>query len=375
MSKRKGGNRPIEHKIFPFEVKQIDTESDPKYAFVKALVSTTSIDRTNEIVLPSAFTKTMNENKEKGFPVLLDHDKIIGRTYLEEIKAEGLLVEFKLSKRTQSGLETIALIEDEILQSMSFGYKTIEDSIEDRDDISIRIIKELLLLEVSVVAVPANQDARIMAIKSVVPFQDLPLALLGRGWDAKAAKARIKMWAGGDNWQPDKYKLAHVYFNEDEPEKVSSYKLLIADIIEGELQVVPRALFVAASILTHTSEESGIGQEDILKAQKHVAKYYSLLERKAPWEKGHFDLDEITALTAHEIERINDIKGSITPETKRYVDQTIEALSSIPVSPDEPLKKSTLPADTDLLQAAKMRTEQLNKRVEDYDSRRNQSTI
>lgn len=77
-------------------------------------------------------------------------------------------------------------------------------------------------------------------------WADLPVASDDRTWDADAAKARLAEWAGEDM---AKYGRAFLWHDGD-PKLKGSYKFPIADVIDGELTIVPAGVRAAASYLS-----------------------------------------------------------------------------------------------------------------------------
>ena len=84
---------------------------------------------------------------------------------------------------------------------------------------------------------------------AVTSFQDLPLADRDRDWDGDAADRRVRTWAGADDEPNEKYRDAHVWYDADAKDNFTGYKLLIADVVGGKLQAVPRAVFAAAAVM------------------------------------------------------------------------------------------------------------------------------
>jgi hypothetical protein len=72
---------------------------------------------------------------------------------------------------------------------------------------------------------------------SVTAFRDLPLA------------GRIRDWGGADDEPNQKYRDAHVWCDGDKKDNFTAYKLLIADVVGGDLKVVPRGVMAAAAIM------------------------------------------------------------------------------------------------------------------------------
>jgi len=121
---------------------------------------------------------------------------------------------------------------------------------------------------------------------AVPPFQDLPLADRGHHWDADEAEKRVRQWAGAEDQPNDEYRQAFVWYNEDKPGNFTSYKLPIADVIDGRLTAVPRAIIAAAAVLDGARGGVNIPAEEVEAAKAHTAKYYAEMGEKPPWEKG-----------------------------------------------------------------------------------------
>lgn len=136
----------------------------------------------------------------------------------------------------------------------------------------------------------------------VVPFQDLPLADLERPWDADAAEARVRKWASKDgsgdlekvDWE--KYRRAFLWYDSEKPENVTSYKLPIADVIDGRLYAVPRAIFAAAAALQGARGGVNVPRDDIPRLRNHLAKYYKKMGRTPPWETSEVDMEGLKKL-------------------------------------------------------------------------------
>src|SRR4029079_10877418 len=84
---------------------------------------------------------------------------------------------------------------------------------------------------------------------SVTTFQDLPLADRDREWDGDAAEKRVRKWADAEDEPNQKYRDAHVWYDGDKKDNFTAYKLLIADVVSGRLEVVPRGVMAAGAIM------------------------------------------------------------------------------------------------------------------------------
>ena len=76
---------------------------------------------------------------------------------------------------------------------------------------------------------------------SVTSFQDLPLTDQDRAWDGGAAEKRVRKWADASDEPNQKHRDAHVWYDSDNKDNFTAYKLLIADVVDGKLKAVARA--------------------------------------------------------------------------------------------------------------------------------------
>ncbi len=152
-----------------------------------------NIDRGNDIVASGAFTASLKARPIEKVKMLLHHDtrNPIGVWESAKSTKEGLFVTGQLVLETQAGAETYALLKRGILDAMSIGFRTVEDSWNRDKD--IRTINKADLMEISIVTFPMNESATINAvkaannIKTIRDFEEF-LRDVG-GFSNKAAKA------------------------------------------------------------------------------------------------------------------------------------------------------------------------------------------
>ena len=120
---------------------------------------------------------------------------------------------------------------------------------------------------------------------SVTAFQDLPLADRDREWDGDRAEARVREWAGAEEGPNQRYRDAHVWYDKDKKANFGSYKLLIADVVDGRLHAVPRAVTAAAAVMQGSRGGVDLPARDIDRVKSHLAKYYAKMGDTAPWDR------------------------------------------------------------------------------------------
>ena len=120
---------------------------------------------------------------------------------------------------------------------------------------------------------------------AVTSFQDLPLADRDREWDGTAAEKRVRRWADAEDEPNAKYRDAHVWYDADKKENFTAYKLLVADVIGGELKAVPRGVMAAGNVMQGSRGGVDLPEKDIDRVKSHLAKYYKKMGEDPPWEK------------------------------------------------------------------------------------------
>jgi len=314
-----------EFRAYPFEIKAVGEEGLVEgYASVFGVV-----DYDNDVIERGAFMKTIQERK--NIPVLWQHNpqEPIGVTVQAHEDARGLHVVGQLNLETQRGCEAFSLLKQGALQGLSIGFDVVKQIWEG----SVRRIKEIRLWEWSLVTFPANPLATVTAVKGVVPYQDLTLADRDRAWDADAARARVARWAGGpdkDNIDWEKYRKAFLWYDDDNPENYGSYKLPLADVIDGKLYAIPRAIFAAAAAIQGARGGVNIPEDDIQAIKRHLERYYARLDMTPPWKQEEalsVALLDVKSIAQEILEQ--KYGRTVSAANRAKIEQAIEILQSL----------------------------------------------
>lgn len=135
---------------------------------IKGFASTPDVDRYNDIVDPKAFKSSIEQYMKN--PVILlqhDHDKPIGKCIDYKISKKGLFIECEISNDIDN---VFKLISDGILRTFSIGFIPKRWEFVETGEQEIRVIKDLDLIENSVVTTPANGQAVFTLSKSIKSF-------------------------------------------------------------------------------------------------------------------------------------------------------------------------------------------------------------
>ena len=119
---------------------------------------------------------------------------------------------------------------------------------------------------------------------SVTAFQDLPMTDRDRSWDGDAAEKRVRSWADANDEPNQKYRDAHVWYDADNKGNFTAYKLLIADVVDGRLKAVPRAVMAAGAVMQGSRGGIDLPKRDVDRVKSHLAKYYRKMHDTAPWD-------------------------------------------------------------------------------------------
>ena len=118
---------------------------------------------------------------------------------------------------------------------------------------------------------------------AVTSYQDFELADADREWDGDAADKRVRKWADAEDEPNQKYRDAHIWYDADNKDNFTAYKLLICDVVTSKPVAVPRAVMAAGGIMQGARGGVDIPTEDIDRVKSHLAKYYRKMDRTPPW--------------------------------------------------------------------------------------------
>lgn len=144
------------------------SEGEETALFIEGYASTNDIDRMGDVIQSGAWEKGL-ENYLKN-PIILayhDHDDPIGRMVDHKIDYKGLWIKARIS---QAAEEVYNLIKDGVLTALSVGFR-IKDA-EYNTLADVFVIKEVELMEISVVSVPANQNTLFNLSKAFTTADD-----------------------------------------------------------------------------------------------------------------------------------------------------------------------------------------------------------
>jgi len=151
-------------------IKSVSLTEDTGDIIIRGYANTVTKDRAGDVI-PTETWKSSNAltNYMKN-PILLafhDHKLPIGEVTELNITPEGLEVVARVVKSAPASV--YVLIKDGILKAFSVGFRILDADYEHEK--GIFLIKDLELLELSVVSVPCNQDS-IFSLEKTLCMKD-----------------------------------------------------------------------------------------------------------------------------------------------------------------------------------------------------------
>ncbi len=295
---------------FPINIKQMPGEDDETVFTINGNAAVFDVrDDVDHIIQSGAFEKTLS----KGFPPFLwQHDRSAPIGVIKAIMEtdQGLFISAEMPRDdTFVSGRIIPQVKIGAVKSLSIGFNPVQT----RRENGALLIDEIDLKEISLVTMPANRAAQISSFKGATPYANLPLAPLDRPWSAVDARARVRQFTDSVESPSADYKKAFLYYDEAMEDEFGAYKFPFADVVDGELKAVLRALNNAAARVGNST----ISERDQVAVRANVDRYQEKAEREreensAKSEKSsakHFDFKTTQNLSYLELK--NALMGGL----------------------------------------------------------------
>ncbi len=306
-----------------------------------SVASTEVVDRMGEVIKQDGWEL---KNFQKNPVLLWAHNAgltaaqppigKVTKVWLDGVRKKRLMFSAKFDLQDSFAADIYRKFKEGFLNAFSVGFQPLE-----RDD---NTYTRSELLEISAVPVPANPEAlnilrsmepvdweelyplkadkevKAEEDKAAVPFKAFPLMAEETDWDASAAKKRVKEWAG-DDW--GKFKKAFAWVNDEDAEKMGSYKLPHHDVVDGELKTNWRGVSAAMAVLLGGRGGVDVTDEEKKAIYNHLKKHYAEFEKEVPefrWVE-----DQVMRRLEPEYDAINppatkkDVKAIVKTEVKK----------------------------------------------------------
>lgn len=180
---------------------QFDTAAEFKFAsddaaargeFVGYGSTFGNVDHGGDIIENGAFRQTLSKSKPSDIPMLWGHDSRqppIGKWLEIREDDRGLMVRGQLILDVGKARDVHALMKEGALRGLSIGYRIPDGGAAFERNGRIRRIKEVDLIEISVVTLPMNPKANVARVKSGLTITDAEKGLRDAGFSRSEAKA------------------------------------------------------------------------------------------------------------------------------------------------------------------------------------------
>lgn len=201
----------METKLLALSGAELKMDANGKMSFAGYASVFGGVDAYGDTIQAGAYAKTL-KSRERPIRMRWNHfGPVIGKWINLAEDTKGLLVEGELTPGHTVAENVYASLKHGAVDGMSIGYrvKAYEQTNEER-----RLLKEIELVEISVVEEPADLGAKIGEVKSVIEsassLKEIESLLRDAGGfsraDATALVARIKSMCQSDSGQNEKVK-------------------------------------------------------------------------------------------------------------------------------------------------------------------------
>ena len=232
-----------------------------------------------------------------------------------------------------------------------------------------RVIWESELLELSLVPIPANPSAQVVfaqkgldsmcafktpsvteesdedSILIEIPLEELKNAVrpdvhrnygkadINTKWDAAKAIQQLRKWASTDgsgnkdkmNWK--KYRQGFAWYDANDPERFTAYKLPHHYIEDGKLVVVWRGVVAAMATLLGARGGVEIPAEDKRGVYRHLSKHYKDFDKEPPEYRDYSLEDAVKELDDEHLEEF--LKAYDAKELAQFIKNKVDEVESL----------------------------------------------
>ena len=173
----------IERRHSPLSMQKREDGSQRLIGYASTFSMAYPVDMVQEIIHPSAFTRTLQEQPDVFAFMGHDDSRVLGRTkngtLSLAVDAIGLRVEIS-PMDTQDSRDAFTLVASGAIDSMSFGFSVVKQMFNYEASQVIRTIMDVALYEVSLVAFPANPATTLSLRNRNLASEAIALATLRR---------------------------------------------------------------------------------------------------------------------------------------------------------------------------------------------------
>lgn len=229
-----------------------------------------------------AFARSIGEHRKRGNRQVRfkdHHGRTVGGWPIETVREDeiGLFGTAQVNLEVQQGREAFSLARQRVLVDLSVGFTAKQRQMVD----GVRIISDADLNEGSIVDEPMNRDAQIIEVKNMA--LDLPIHNDTWVWDVAEAQKRV----------------LDLSFREVKGLDPYIGDLLVADVVDQKLVLIPEAVQIAAAELKSQSEPNS---EQVRLVERLLAK----MNLPSPFDEDgrqFFGVDDVKGWGLREVEQ------------------------------------------------------------------------
>lgn len=194
-----------------FSIKALDEKSGAIEGYASTFGG--DPDSYGDVVEAGAFAGSLADHRQKNtMPKMFwQHDpgEVIGKWIEVEEDEIGLKVLGRLNMDVQRGREAYALLKSGDIDGLSIGYRLKRHEID--DDTGVWFLKEIDLVEVSVVSIGANEHATVASVKAMkAGYENLEKLRAGDRLTEREFESVLKGILGLSNSQAERAARVHL---------------------------------------------------------------------------------------------------------------------------------------------------------------------
>jgi len=298
-----------------------ETRNGIRIGIVKGYGLTWEVDRSEDQLLKGSTTKSLERHRADGRQIRMksQHNKLIGGFPIEKVREDdnGVWLEGEINLEVQEGWEAYALAKQGVLLDMSVGFGAQRKNISTKtvDGKTVTQFKEIEIWEFSLVDEPANKNAKVVMVKS---FDSLPIAARD-----------VEFNSDFSNYSDEQKEKAFL---------VNSKELPIANLIDGIMTIIPKAVFRSAATLLGIYGSLAISDDEFAKSEKTIMQIYKKMNLDSPFDKDGIDITLIeSCISQKDVEQLLKFAG-ISDDGRKILTNRIKSFSREGV--DEGIVKS-----------------------------------
>jgi HK97 family phage prohead protease len=323
----------MDYVIVPFEIKAVK-EDDENYIIEGNPSVYGNIDLGLDIVESGCFYEDLKQNKDTR-PILWQHSMYepIGLGKFKE-NSNSLFTVINLPKKdTFVTGRVMPQVRVGSVTGLSIGYTPQEFEYDTVGDKQVRRLRRCKLHEASLVTFPMNEEARITMIKSfqnqesikidskaVPSYKDYAIAKDVK-WDKAKAVKQIREHTNSGEEPSKAYKNGFMYFDVENEDKYTAYKLPYVYWADGKFKAVPKALSAIVGALSGARGGIDIPDADKSKIKSQINKYYAKMDRESPFKNNITFIDKKTleCLEKRDYEKLFDDNIILSSQAKKKI--------------------------------------------------------